>query len=71
MLHWAFISQLKKINVIIVLLNNSFFFCLFAFPQHTVYQNDYFSGKIKQKPFSEVIQFLYFICFATTYFKTT
>ncbi len=35
----------------------------------TYNQNDYFSGKIKQKPFSEVTQ--YIIWFATTYFKTT
>ncbi len=51
----------------IILLN--FFSVYFIF--HNIYQNDYFSGKIKQKPFSEVIQFLYFICFATAYFQTT
>ncbi len=67
MLHWAFISQLKK----------SFFFSNIKLQFsvyllfHNIYQNDYFSGKIKQKPFSEVMQFFafYLLChnFKTTY----
>ncbi len=64
MSHWAFISQLNFFLILSVfLLNNRFFPVYFIF--HNIYQNYYFSGKINQKTFSELIQFLHFICFAT------
>ncbi len=66
MTHWAFIFFSCYIYVILgVYFSIEVFFVYLLF--HKIYQNYYFSGKIKQKPFSEVIQ--YCICFATTFSK--
>ncbi len=59
MLHIWYIGRLflnwKKYISFLFLLNTFCFSVYLLF--HNIYQNGYFSGKIKQKPFSEVMQY--------------
>ncbi len=61
-IYWAFISQLKKIHFIFFLLNNSFFFCLFAFPQHISKLLLFWEDKTKTFFRSNTVFIFYLLC---------